>query len=462
MADITSYDITNYRSRLNNILGTPTGVANSTPATLQKSPLTYSSPVIAPTVVPTAPVVKTTPVVKAPVVVTQPVNTGAHTVVAGDTLGAIASKNGMTVAQLQALNPSITDPNKIVVGQTINLGKATTPVTPTTPTTPTLTPEQQLSQTNTDLAKKAGEAGLSVAEYQNLMNSQNAVSKEDSDRIAKELGITALEGTVFAKPSQSSQTMYQNAYDTAGLADVKTKISALMDEIAKDRSQLTDATGAIDENPFLTETSRVGRGKRLLDQAEAKINNKLEQVKQLQTVYDQGVGEINAMVTRNQNDFGTNQALDTAKLNYLVAKAEKQAGQLQTSRTAGTAGTYLSSLAGSKTPSLVGSNDTGYFKYDTTLKKFVQVIAPSAKAGLDITNQQLQNQKLQKEIANIDKGGVFKPNEGDKSKVGTWLTSDAGKALYDGQTLTSSDINTIMSDPTLFYSILEKANNADN
>ena len=65
------------------------------------------------------------------------------------------------------------------------------------------TPEQIREQENRILAQKAGEAGLSVTEYQSLMASQNGVSKEETDAIAKELGITALEGEVFK--SQNSR-----------------------------------------------------------------------------------------------------------------------------------------------------------------------------------------------------------------------------------------------------------------
>jgi len=42
-----------------------------------------------------------------------------YTVKSGDTLGNIATSQGTTTQALQAANPSITDPNKIFVGQQI-------------------------------------------------------------------------------------------------------------------------------------------------------------------------------------------------------------------------------------------------------------------------------------------------------------------------------------------------------
>ncbi len=44
-----------------------------------------------------------------------------YTVAAGDTLSAIAARNGLTLAQIIALNPQITNPNLIYVGQTVYL-----------------------------------------------------------------------------------------------------------------------------------------------------------------------------------------------------------------------------------------------------------------------------------------------------------------------------------------------------
>jgi LysM repeat protein len=44
-----------------------------------------------------------------------------YTVKAGDTLTAIARRNGTTILRILELNPSITNPNKIYVGQKIRV-----------------------------------------------------------------------------------------------------------------------------------------------------------------------------------------------------------------------------------------------------------------------------------------------------------------------------------------------------
>lgn len=451
-APVSNYDINSYRSTLT-ALTTPAVSSsvnkyntslNYTPVPpnqsiapvvppAPKAPVAGSTPTVTPTAPPVAPVVPTAPTVPT-------AGAGTYSVVAGDSLSKIAQKNGMTLQQLVALNPEITNPNLIRVGQTVKLGAGGNMNTPTSKAPVTLTPEQVRDQSNTDLAKKAGEAGLSVTEYQALMASQNQVSKEETDAIAKELGITALEGEVFKKPKKSTQELFDGAYKVSGLADLKAKIEKINADIDKDRADLAEATGVIDENPFLTESSRVGRGKRVLSQAEAKINNKLAQAKTLQDLYDGGIKEITSMIERDKEDFGTNQAIDQAKLNYLVKKAEIQATQTEQKRTtnAGAVGSYLSSRAGSKAPEVIGTSETGYYRWDATTKKFVQTIGAVKKAS--------------------DDPNAFKPTSEQKALVGRFLNTAEGKALYNGQTLTSADINAINSDPALFYAVLQKAN----
>ena len=69
-----------------------------------------------------------------------------YIVESGDTLSQLALSNGLTLKQLLALNPNIADPNKIRIGQSINLpGKVPTTKVPAPPppnqTTTTLPPK---------------------------------------------------------------------------------------------------------------------------------------------------------------------------------------------------------------------------------------------------------------------------------------------------------------------------------
>jgi len=59
-----------------------------------------------------------------------------YTVKAGDTLSKIAARNGMTLAQLLQANPQVKDPNKIAVGDVLNLSNGAVPVGSTDDTKP--------------------------------------------------------------------------------------------------------------------------------------------------------------------------------------------------------------------------------------------------------------------------------------------------------------------------------------
>lgn len=441
-------DVNAYRDQLARVLGSTT-ISSATPKTTSVvTPTTVATPVV------------TTPVAKAPVVAT-PVTTttGGYSVKAGDSLSKIAQSNGMSLAQLLDLNPTYkANPNLVQVGASLNLtggsnlaSVVTTPATTPTSSTPTQTPEQKAQADAQALAEKAGKAGYTPEQYQKVVETNNTVTQAESDAIAKELGIPTVEGELFKKPSQTSQQLYQTAYETSGLADLKKKIQDINDLITKDRAQLTEAIGVIDENPFLTESSRVGRGKRLLDQAEQKINNRLAQAKQYQDLYDGGITEINNMVTRNQNDFNTDQTINTAKLNYLQKKAEQQTGILKDTKikTGSNLDSYLTGSATTKKPDVIGNSESGFFKYDSTTGKFIQVVSPSAKTVAE-------TRKANADAENGGTGNTFKPTAEQKSLVGRFVNSTASKELN----FTEADKARLNTDPNFFYWALQKANEA--
>lgn len=72
----------------------------------------------------------------------------AYTVKTGDTLSRIAARNGLTLSQLMQANPQISDPNKINVGQVLNLPNSnatdTTRPLPSNPAAPAPAPVDPL------------------------------------------------------------------------------------------------------------------------------------------------------------------------------------------------------------------------------------------------------------------------------------------------------------------------------
>ena len=82
-----------------------------------------------------------------------------YVVKAGDTLSKIASRNGITLAQLLKLNPSITNPNKIKVGDKVNLPDTSTENTKPLPgNVVPATPAKAVTTAATDAAGALGAA----------------------------------------------------------------------------------------------------------------------------------------------------------------------------------------------------------------------------------------------------------------------------------------------------------------
>ncbi len=254
----------------------------------------------------------------------------------------------------------------------------TKPATPATPATPA--PQTPAAPNANDIASKAGAAGLSVDEYQKLVTGNTVVTSAEQKQIATDLKIPEAETAAFAKPSKSTETVYNDAYASAGLADLHARILTLIETINAEKQQASDAVGSVNENPFLTEKSRVGRGQRVLNQSQDKIANETAMLSQLQGMYEQGVTEVNNLVVRTQNDFTQNQQSAQQYLNYLQTKAQQQAEGLKGDKTitaANSATKYLDGL----TPKTIGSATTGFYRWDATTQSFVQVIKPAAPSS---------------------------------------------------------------------------------
>ena len=91
-----------------------------------------------------------------------------YTVKAGDTLSKIASRNGLTLAQLLQANPQISDPNRINVGDVVNLpngsdaNEATQPL-PANPVSASSTDNTQPLPSN-PVAAASGSLGTALAD----------------------------------------------------------------------------------------------------------------------------------------------------------------------------------------------------------------------------------------------------------------------------------------------------------
>ncbi len=234
---------------------------------------------------------------------------------------------------------------------------------------------------NGNIGTGAGLAGLSATDFLSLLGSSTATNTSRLNQIQTNLGIPAASTAAFAQPAKSTVDFYTQAYNAAGLADLKQKIADYNDQIAQTHQQYIDAVGRENENPFLSEAARVGRVQNLYNTAQETIANLTNEQANYQNLYAQGVNEVNNAVTRYTNDFTYNQNLNQQKLSYLLSQAEAQETAGQNTDIQGLieryfpeyASTYAQTKA-AETP--FGTPQTGLYTYNPTTKSYTQVSPP--------------------------------------------------------------------------------------
>lgn len=166
----------------------------------------------------------------------------------------------------------------------------------------------------TDLQLRQGET---TDQYNARIVAARAVDNPEQaakDEAAKQFGYDSADSFLrdaFQKPSQTTEQFYKSAYDAAGLG-------TLSNELAAKKQALTDAEARINDNPWLSEASRLGRTARTRELLGATIKN-------LQEEYDLKHGSVKELVDRHATDMTNDQNLRTARFNYLEKRATEAA-----------------------------------------------------------------------------------------------------------------------------------------
>jgi murein DD-endopeptidase MepM/ murein hydrolase activator NlpD len=257
---------------------------------------------------------------------------------------------------------------------------------------------QQTADPYQDFARSAAQAGLGVEDYLKYLTS--AVSSDERNKINSGLGIPEIYKQLFT-PAPKTQDLYNSAYKQAGLGDLKAIIESKLAEVNRIQSLYTEKGGKINENPFLSEASRIGRLRVLDDKRLQEISNLNNELQSMQDLYNNGVNEVNAVVSRSAQDFSNNQQTNALKLTYLQQQAEQQLQDLQSSKSQAAykyLPDYLKAKANAAKPDTIGNAETGFYRWNPATSTFEQVIAPQTNS-LDNAYKQLQIQKLQQEIS---------------------------------------------------------------
>ena len=177
-----------------------------------------------------------------------------------------------------------------------------------------------------DLATRAGQAGLSLTEYTDLVNQNAALNTADSDKIRTDLGIEDARKKLFSAPKQSLEDTYQELYKTTGLSEIKKRIGEIDTRLEKKRNDFLKVEGEIKGNPWLSSSSRRGRLADAASLALADIGNDLDARQQELDLYDRGVSDIESRLGYIISDRNLLREIDTEKLNYLLNEAERREG----------------------------------------------------------------------------------------------------------------------------------------
>ena len=147
-----------------------------------------------------------------------------YTIKSGDTLGALATQFGTTISNIQALNPTITDPNKIYAGATLNLpGSTPTP-------------------TSTSIDQSAIDSLYTQA--QGIQTQVNAIQPQvDTLSQAKTAGMTITPQTSVEEATQylTTQTPQLPSTNTNNIGDAVTYFSGVANEVNTTRTTLDAA-----------------------------------------------------------------------------------------------------------------------------------------------------------------------------------------------------------------------------
>lgn len=254
-----------------------------------------------------------------------------------------------------------------------------TPIAPIAPVTP--------AAPNTALFAQPGE---NFAQYEARVaggNSGNAPAGPTTptvtpeDHVAQSLGYKdyADASQQLTAPTANETKLYNDAYSAAGLDQLQSTITGKQND-------LTDALGKINDNPWLDEASRVGRGRIVQQLATADIKN-------YQTEYANKLKEVQDLVKSETADGTLQTTANKAKLAALETQAKDLAAQ--------------SKIDNAAPKTVKGSTSGTTYQWNPTTQKFEPTIPQTPKSPSSASSKS--------------------PSKQDISKIGSAMQSFAGQ-----------------------------------
>ncbi len=367
---------------------------------------------------------------------TTPATGAPYTIKPGDSLSQIAQAQGTTVAQLMALNPQITDANKINAGQSLNTkyNNALQAVTGTPPNS-----QGDASSAVKDAITQTSPNPVDTSQQQAGIDAAKSIT----EKMNADPGFQQLMADHQAYLSQASQqTSLQDEYTKltadAGIPALNSQLinmKSIMDGTEDDiRNEITKAGGFATNSQVMALTA--ARNKVMIQN----YNNLLQ-------TRDDAVNQINTTMGFAKEDQANAQALATEKMNYdqqIISYEQKFTAAAQDSlksmqQTEGWDGIYKAALASGDPSAIQRINSTMGNGFDirtmaladaqTKLNALqaqqatqANVAADNARANASLAEQIRHNKVDEANAANKPLSGTYTPAQKD-TLIGVGMTA---------------------------------------
>lgn len=200
-----------------------------------------------------------------------------------------------------------------------------------------LTDEQKISS----LVEQAGQLGFDpdfVAQLTSALTGPTEGEKtavELQQELIDKYGIDDVAEKFSKQPEKTFEEIFESAYSTLGLTDLRADIDKLRGEIADAEADRDEAIGEERENPWLSQATLVGRVSRIEDKAEAKLNRLVNQLTLADTLFERGKDDAESIATRSLNQFAQQREFAKEELDFLMDRVGSDlAAQLADQQTA--------------------------------------------------------------------------------------------------------------------------------
>ena len=188
-----------------------------------------------------------------------------------------------------------------------------------------LTPPQQ-EKSKTDFLTQMGGMGLGPDSAMKFFDAVYGTKGKTEEELRTELytkyGITDLENKFLTKPTQTFEDIYSKAFTDLGLSDLRTQIKDITDKVATAEKNRDEAIAKINENPWLPETSRLGRVRNVNDVANRELERLQNQLTLTNNLYERGRTEAEGVATRALTTFAQQREWTKEELDYYLRRAE--------------------------------------------------------------------------------------------------------------------------------------------